>query len=278
MNKLEYKRIKNKFLFSLSAIVLTANLAYGSLLESVVRDASSDFRKITNSAFQVGERLTFEINYGFITAGQAVMTIPGYKYINGRKAYEINTYAVSTESFDKIFKVRDKYSTFVDVEGIFPHRFEQHVREGKYSRDYEAFFDQEELKAEAGDKKYTIPQYVNDILSAFYYIRTIDLAKYRKGQKVQLQNFYDGKVHPLDVMILGRQKIEVEAGTFDCIVVEPLVVEGGLFKNEGSIKVWLTNDANKIPVKMQSKVVVGNIDVVLIKYEGLRNPATARSE
>lgn len=278
MNKLEYKRIRNKFLFSLSAIFLTANLAHGSLLESIVRDASSDFRKITNTAFQVGERLTFEINYGFITAGQAVMTIPGYKYINGRKAYEINTYAVSTESFDKIFKVRDKYSTFVDVEGIFPHRFEQHVREGKYSRDYEAFFDQEELKAEAGDKKYTIPQYVNDILSAFYYIRTIDLAKYRKGQKVQLQNFYDGKVHPLDVMILGRQKIEVEAGTFDCIVVEPLVVEGGLFKNEGSIKVWLTNDANKIPVKMQSKVVVGNIDVVLIKYEGLRNPATARSE
>lgn len=235
-----------------------------------------EYRTLPNTAFTVGERLTFDINYGFVTAGRAIMTIPAYKYLNGRKTFEINTYAVSTESFDKIFKVRDKYSTYLDVEGIFPHRFEQHVREGNYSKDYSAFFDHEELVAEVGDQKHKIPQYVHDILSAFYYIRTIDLSRYKKGQKVQLQNFYNGKVHPLDVMILGRQKLETDAGTFDCIVVEPLVVEGGLFKNEGSIKVWLTNDANQMPVKMATKVVVGDIDVVLTKYEGLRNPAKAK--
>jgi hypothetical protein len=259
------------------ALILTcAGFLYAHVSFSAP-EAADDYRTIANTAFTTGEKLTFDINYGFVTAGEAIMSINGYKYLNGRKTFEINTYASSTETFDKVFKVRDKYSTFLDVEGIFPHRFEQRVREGKYSKDYQAFFDHEEKTAAASDgKKHKIPQYVHDILSAFYYVRTIDLSKYRKGQKIQLQNFYNGKVHPLDVLVLGRQKIEVDAGKFDCIVLEPLVVEGGLFKNEGSIKIWMTNDANKIPVKMSTEVVVGNIDVVLTKYEGVKNPLKAK--
>ncbi len=250
--------------------------AHSSEAQAVV-PVKETTRSLPNTAFDVGERLVFDINYGFVTAGQAVMVIPGYKYVGGRKSYEINTYAVSTEAFDNIFKVRDKYSSFVDVDGIFPHRFEQHVREGKYSRDYQAFFDQDDLTAETDDgTKYKIPQYVHDILSAFYYVRTLDLTQYHKGDKISLQNFYDGKTHPLDVMVLGRQRVEVEAGTFDCIVVEPMVVEGGLFKNEGSIKVWLSNDGNKMPVKVSTKVIVGSIDISLTKYQGLKNPVTAK--
>ena len=264
--------------FLASLIIPLLALIGGSATKlNSARPKTTAFRSQPNTAFDVGERLVFDISYGFVTAGQAVMVIPGYKYINGRKAFEINTYAVSTEAFDNIFKVRDKYSSFVDVDGIFPHRFEQHVREGKYNRDYEAFFDQDELTAETGDgEKYKIPRYVNDILSAFYYVRTLDLSKYHKGDKISLQNFYDGKTHPLDVMILGRQRIEVDAGTFDCVVVEPMVVEGGLFKNEGSIRIWLTNDANKMPVKVSTKVVIGSIDVSLTKYQGLKNPVTAK--
>ena len=239
--------------------------------------AKESTRSIPNDAFNVGERLVFDINYGFVTAGQAVMVIPGYKYVSGRKVYEINTYAASSPAFDNVFKVRDKYSTFLDVDGIFPHRFEQHVHEGHYNKDYDAFFDQDELTAESNDgTKSKIPKYVNDILSAFYYIRTLDLTKFHKGDKISLENFYEGKTHPLDVLILGRQRVEVEAGTFDCIVVEPMVVEGGLFKNEGSIKLWLTNDANKMPVKVSTKVVIGTIDVTLTKYQGLKNPVTSK--
>lgn len=261
----------------LAILLVCSGMIYGHVVSSVPAPEADDLRTQPNSAFTSGEKLTFDINYGFVTAGEAIMSVGGFKYLNGRKTYEINTYASSTETFDKIFKVRDKYSTFLDVAGIFPHRFEQRVREGKYSKDYQAFFDHEEKKAEASDgKKYTIPPYVHDILSAFYYVRTIDLTKYRKGQKISLHNFYNGKVHPLDVLVLGRQKIEVDAGKFDCIVLEPLVVEGGLFKNEGSIKVWLSNDENKIPVKMSTKVVVGNIDVVLTKFEGVKNPMRSK--
>jgi hypothetical protein len=240
-------------------------------------DASPEIRHIDNNAFGVGEKLTFDISYGFVHAGEAIMEIPDFKYVNGRKTFETFITAASYASFDWIFKVRDRYATYMDVEGVFPWRFEQHVREGSYSRDFDANFDPEEKTAETSDgKKYSAPAYVHDIVSAFYFVRTMNLTSYHKGDKINLQNFYEDKTHPLTVMVLGHQQITVDAGTFNCVVVEPLVVEGGLFKNEGSIKVWLTDDGNHIPVKMSSKVIVGSIDAKLTKFEGVKGSLTAK--
>ncbi len=240
-------------------------------------DVSPSIRHIDNNAFGVGEKLTFDISYGFVHAGEAIMQIPNYKYVNGRKTFETFITAASYASFDWIFKVRDRYATYMDVDGVFPWRFEQHVREGTYSKDFDAYFDPEAKTAETSDgKTYSAPAYVHDIVSAFYFVRTMNLQNYHKGDKINLENFYEDKTHPLTVMVLGHQQITVDAGTFNCVVVEPLVVEGGLFKNEGSIKVWLTDDANHVPVKMESKVIVGSIQAKLTKYEGVKSALTAK--
>ena len=240
-------------------------------------NTDDDYRHLPNKAFGVGEKLTFDLAYGFVHAGSAMMYIPDTKYVNGRKTYETYIYANSYPSFDIVYKVRDRYVTYLDVDGIFPWRFEQHVREGGYSRDFNAFFDPIEKTAETSDgQKYSTPAYVHDIVSAFYYVRTLDLTHMHKGDKIQLENFYTDKTHPLTVAVLGHQQITIDAGTFNCVVVEPLVVEGGLFKNEGSIKVWLTDDDNHVPVKMESKVLVGAIDATLEKYEGLKSALTAK--
>ncbi len=239
--------------------------------------ADGELRHLDNNAFTVGERLTFELSYGIITAGEAVMSIPGYKYVNGRKTYETRIEASSSSTFDWVFRVRDRYETFMDVDGIFPWRFEQHVREGHYSRDYDAFFDPTEETAETSDgQKFKTPAYVHDIVSAFYYVRTLDLTHAHKGDVIRLQNFYDGKTNPLSVRVLGHQQVETEAGTFECSVIEPMVVEGGLFKSEGTIKIWLTDDNNHIPVKMSSKILIGEIEAKLVKYQGLRNTLTSK--
>lgn len=238
----------------------------------------TQFRQWTNNAFGVGEKLTFNLSYGFVTAGHAIMSIPGYKYVNGRKTFETRIEANSSSGFDWIFRVRDRYETFMDVEGIFPWRFEQHVREGNYSKDYNAFFDPIEQTAEGSDgQRYQTPQYVHDIVSAFYYVRTMDLTHSRRGDVIHLQNFFDGKTHPLDVRVLGHQPVETDIGTFNCVVIEPMVVQGGLFKNEGSIKIWLTDDDNHMPVQMASRVIVGEIKATLAKYEGVRNTLAAKT-
>lgn len=234
------------------------------------------FRKIENKAFNEGEKLTFDVKYGFVTAGVAVMQIPKIKKISGRDAFHV-TFSVNTvPTFDSFYKVRDRYETYLDVEGLFPWRFEQHIREGGYSRDFSAFFDHRKGKAKTSEGEYQIPLYVNDIVSAFYLARTFDYSKLKKGDKFHLENFYKNKVYPLDVVYHGKERVSVTAGTFDCVIVEPLVTEGGLFKSEGTILVWLTDDDLKVPVKVKTKIIIGSIDAELTAFEGLAGKLKAK--
>ena len=256
----------NKALLILSVFVTSLGVA--------VKD--DNFRKIDNKAFKEGEKLTFDVNYGFVTAGIAVMEITRVKRISGRKAYNVVFTVNTVPSFDWIFKVRDRYETYIDVEGLFPWRFEQHIREGSFSRDFSAFFDQRRQKAKTSSGEYEVPEYVNDILSAFYLARTFDYSNLKISDMILMQNFYKDKVYDLNVKYLGKDRISVEAGTFDCIVVEPLVQEGGLFKSEGSIIVWLTDDDLRVPVRVKTKVVIGSIDSELTKYEGLAGKLTSK--
>jgi hypothetical protein len=228
-----------------------------------------EFRTIENNAFTVGEKLTFDIKYGFVTAGVAVMEIPKIKKIAGREVYHITFKVNSIPSFDSFYKVRDRYETYLDVKSIFPWRFEQHVREGGFSMDFAAFFDHRRGVAKTSKGSYEIPENINDIISAFYYARTLDYSKLNVGDKFELHNFYKEKVYPLAIVYKGKETIEVGAGTFDCIMVEPIIVEGGLFKTEGKIIIWLTDDELKIPVKVKTKILIGSIDAELTEYEGL---------
>jgi len=241
-----------------------------------VAQKKDEFRKNTNNAFRDGEKLTFDVKYGFVTAGIATFEIPKIKKISGRDAYHVTFEVNTVPTFDTFFKVRDRYETYIDVEGMFPWRFEQHIREGSYSRDFSAFFDQRKGKAKTSKGEFEIPKYVNDIVSAFFYARTLDYSKMKVGDKVNLQNFYKDKVYDLDVVYHGKETIEVDAGKFECIIVEPLVKEGGLFKSEGSIMLWMTNDDAKMPVRVKTKVVVGAIDADLTGYSGVYGKLTSK--
>ncbi len=255
-------------------LLLSAVSFAGANADSTTNDP--EFRTLENNAFQVGEKLTFDVKYGFVTAGIATMAVPKMRRISGRQAYHVTFEVNSVPSFDWIYKVRDRYETYIDTKGLFPWRFEQHIREGGYSRDFSAFFDQRKGKAKTSEGEYEIPKYVNDIVSAFYLARTFDYSKLKVNDRIHLKNFYKDKVYDLDVRYLGKETVDVTAGTFDCIVVEPLVQEGGLFKSEGSIIVWLTDDALKIPIKVKTKVVIGSIDAELTAYEGLKSKLTSK--
>ncbi len=229
-------------------------------------------------AFVVGEKLLFDVNFGIITAGYAEMSIPQYDTVLGNKTYKVQFNVRSTPTFDFFFEVRDRYETYLDAEGIFPWRFEQHIKEGKFKKDYSAIFDQKNHLAKTDEGDFAITPFVHDIMSAFYYARTIDYAKFKIGQRVPLQNFYKGKVNSLEIKYLGKQKITVDAGTFNCIIVEPMVKEGGLFKSEGRILIWLSDDELKIPVKVNTKVIIGSIDAELKEYSGLNGSLKSKIE
>jgi len=273
--------MKNIKLSAIIVLLLTANVFYAQDTTT-----TKTFRTINQNVFKEGEKLTFEINYGFVTAGNATMEIlPAFQLINGRNAYDINIKVNSSPSFEWIYKVDDLYRCYLDKEGIFPWRFEQHIKEGNYSHDFEAIFDQVNLKVKTytGEKEpkkfegeFSIPEYVYDIISAFYYFRTLDYSILKEGDVVKLQNFFDDKVSPLDVKVLARETVKVTAGKFRCIKIEPMVKEGGFFKSEGTIIVWLTDDERRMPVKVETKVIIGSMNIELSEYKNLAGPVNAK--
>jgi hypothetical protein len=252
------------------------SLAFQTRLKEAILQGNASLRELPQTAFKEGERLVFDVGYSFITAGEAVMSVPKIDTLFGRPVYQVLFTVNSTKTFSWIYKVDDRYETILDVKGMFPWHFTQRVREGSFNRDFEAWFDQANNLAFANNKQYPVPPYVHDAVSAFYFIRTLDYSKSRVGEKLTLQNFFRDTTYVLSVKFLGRQRIEVDAGTFDCIIVEPLMKEGGLFKSEGRVLIWLTDDERKIPVKVSTKVVIGSIESELREYSGINGPIRAK--
>ena len=276
--------MKKHISYSVMALIMSVNLkAQDSVAVRGMKSPGSNvlapldtLRVMSQSAFVLGERLVYDVGYSFITAGEAVFAIPRIDTVNGRECFQILFTVNSTPSFSWIYKVEDRYETMLDTKGLFPWRFSQRIREGKYKRDFSAEFDQVNLVARTSEGEHPIPPYVHDIVSAFYYARALDLSQARPGDKIYLQNFYKDSTYQLAIKFLGYQRVDVDAGTFDCIIVEPLIKEGGLFKSEGRVLIWMTNDERKVPVKVSTKVAVGSIDAELREYYGLAGPLKAK--
>jgi hypothetical protein len=215
------------------------------------------FRKVENRAFSVGEHLVFDIAYGMVTAGTATMSIPDTQWVENRPCLHIVTTAESSPFFSNLFKVRDRVESFIDLDGLFSWRFEKHLREGRYKANRLELYDQTLRRVFYRKDTIAAPLYVMDILCAFYYTRTQPL---EIGKTLGLDAFGDGDVYRLGVLVHRREKIRVPAGTFTCLVVEPVIQGEGIFKQKGKLTIWLTDDERRIPVLMKSKVLVGSID------------------
>ena len=223
-----------------------------------------------NKSFQVGEKLTFSIGYEFIPAGKSILSVNGISEINGRSVYQITSTTSSHRFFDPFFKVRDEITTYLDTNTLQSIKFRKKLREGSYSYDYSVNFNPDSMSAVSkspnGTRLVKIPEFTLDVLSVMYYMRTLDL---KVGRTLTLTVLDNDKLYPLDIKIVRRERISTRAGTFDCLVIIPELKSGGLFKNEGRITAWITDDHRKIPVLMKSKAIIGAIIVELQEVEGL---------
>ncbi|MGH2568390.1 MAG: DUF3108 domain-containing protein [Bacteroidota bacterium] len=243
---------------------------------SVPLSETLNLRSLPNESFSVGEKLLFDVGFSFIKAGEAMFEVSGMDTVMERPSYRIIFTVNSTPSFSWIYRVEDRYETVVDAQGLFPWRFSQKIREGKYMRDFQAEFDQINNIARTTEGIFPIPPYVQDVVSAFYFTRTVDFTGFSVGQKIAMQNFYKDSTYTMHIKYSGRQQVNVKAGTFNCLIVEPLIYEGGLFKSEGRVLIWMTDDEKKIPVKVSTQVVVGSIVAELREYSGVDGPIRAK--
>jgi hypothetical protein len=206
-------------------------------------------------SIQVGEDLQFEVKWGVVPAGTATMRIVSAESFEDTPCLRVIATASSNQVFDKIYPVRDHFESFMDVTDLRSRAFKKHLREGTFRRDQIVRKDHEAGKAyyHDGEASEMVPG-SHDVLSAFYAVRTLPL---EQGREFYLNSHTDRKNYPIKVTVLGRERVEVPAGIFDCVVVEPTLRSGDFIKNEGSLKIWLTDDERRIPVQMKSKIPVG---------------------
>ncbi len=246
--------------------------------QSSAESSSFVYRTIPNNAYQVGERLKYSIKYGVVKAVNTEIAVVKDTVVRGRECYKIEYTARTVPMFDNFYRVDDRYETFIDKQGQFPHSFKQQIREGKYERDewMEFFHDIGIAKSLIHNKEFPMEPYSQDILSAYFYARTMDLRSMKDGSIIELNNVSDKEVIPLKIKIRNRDLLETELGVFRTIVVEPIVQGVGLFKSDGQILIWMTDDENKIPIRIKIKVVVGSLSADIESMEGLRNPLKSK--
>ena len=221
-------------------------------------------RKLDNKAFNIGEYLEFKVSYAGIPAGTAVLQIPDTINYNGIKCFKVMSTTRSNAFVSMFYKVRDTVYSYIDYDGIFTHYFRKRLHEGRYRAEKQTSYDQRRHLAVTG--KDTIPTYsfVQDAFSSMYYIRTQDIAL---DSDIKIDTHTDKKNYPLKIVIHGKERIKVPAGEFDCIIVEPVMRTEGIFNAKGRIKIWLTDDRYKMPVKMQTEVFfIGSVTAKLKKF------------
>ena len=214
--------------------------------------------------FGVGERFVFALQYGLVYAGDATLEIRNIAVLDSIESYHIFSLARTNKAFDMVFKVRDHHESFMDYENLYSLRFEKHLREGKFRRDEIIDFDQKKHLAVYKDTKIKIPPNTHDFLTAFYYMRTISLIP---GQAIFLANHSGKKNYPIYVKVLRKEKVSVPAGDFECVVIEPVLKTSSIFKHQGKLTIWLTDDIAKMPVLLRSKVLVGSFEARLKEYK-----------
>ena len=240
--------------------------------------AGDDFCGIRNTTFNSGEQISFNIFYSvagiYVNAGTANFALSLDK-INNKICYHVVGDGRSNSSYDWIFKVRDRYETYFDTSNMQPLKFIRNVDEGGYKKTENITFNQETNTAITNAGVFKVPNCVQDVLSSIYYARNTDFSKYKAGDKIPFDMFLDNEVYNLYIRYMGKETVKTKYGKFNAIKFKPLLVKGTIFQGGEKMTVWVSDDANHIPLRIESPIVVGTIKIDMMQYKNLRYPLSS---
>lgn len=235
--------------------------------------AQDNFCGITNTAFKAGESLTLKVFYNlgsvFVGAGEANFTCNLEKY-NGRDVYHVVGDGKTFRTYDWVFKVRDKYESYIDTATMMPLRFIRNVNEGGYKIYNNVGFNRDNNTATSTKGTFKVPACIQDVISAIYYARNIDFNKHKPGDKIPFAMFLDDEVYNIYVRYIGKEEVDTRFGKFRAIKFKPLLIKGTIFEGGEQMTVWVSDDGNKIPLRIDSPISVGSIKVDMVGYSNLR--------
>jgi hypothetical protein len=241
--------------------------------------AYDSYRKL-QSSFSLGEKLTYLAHYGFINAGRGVVSLDGSLHTrNGRSCYKVDIDAKTVGMFALGVKVKDTWRSYIDKDAIMPHEFYRNISENKYKLEETSYFRQAQQggqvrvkankKGNESTQTYDIPLYTQDMVSGYYYLRTLDFAKMKVGDIIKMDTFFEDELYDFQVRFLGREVLKTKFGKINAFVMSPVMPENSLFDGEDAIRIWVSDDRNRVPLKVSAKMFVGAFEIELTEHEGL---------
>lgn len=239
----------------------------------------NEFCGIRNTAFKSDEVVKFTVYYAvagiYVNAGNATFTL-SLENMNNRPAYHIIGEGKTNSSYDWIYKVRDKYESYVDTATMQPLKFIRNINEGGYKKYQNVTFNKTANTAIAGEGVFKVPECVQDVVSAMYYARNADFSKLEPDDKIPFSMFLDNEVYNMYIRYMGKEVIKTKYGKFNAIKIKPLLVKGTIFEGGEKMTVWVSDDENHIPLRLESPLVVGSVKIDMMGYKNLRYPLTSQ--
>ena len=245
-------------------------LFFGVLFNGLAQDM--------HHSYDSGEWFRFRIHYGMFTASYATLEVQESTY-QGLPVHHVIGKGKSSGFLNLFFKVDDLYQTYMDKEEVKPYHFIRKINEGGYTKDVEIVFDQEQHQAQVHDKKHQTQEViatdgvVQDMMSAFYYLRNhIQTDDLQQGDETTVNMFFDKENYKFKLRFLGKETVRTKMGKIACLKFRPYVQADRVFKEEESLTVWVSDDSNRMPVKIKADILVGSIEADLDAFKGLKHP------
>lgn len=228
------------------------------------------------TVFKKGEWLRYKMSYsGFLKAGNATLSVDT-DTIKGKEVFHVTGKGWTTGVIKWFFNVDDTYQSYFDKATNKPYIFKRDINEGGYTINREIKFNYESKKATILDFKFQTSQIVDidnvqDMISAFYYLRNQNVSNLKIGDEIALDMFMDAQIYPFKLRYLGEELLKTSFGKIKTLKFRPMVQAGRIFKENESVTIWITADDNKIPIKLKASLAVGSLRAELDAYKGLAN-------
>lgn len=245
---------------------------------------SVSFAPQREQSFKSGEWFKFRIHYGVVNAGYATMEIKE-EIRNNKKVYHAIGKGRTTGVTKFFFPVDDLYESYFDKETGNPYQFVRKIDEGGYTKNQEGFFNHSTKTVTVKDykhkteKNFTVPANTQDILSTFYYLRNHpDIDKVKVGESISIDMFFDDDTAKFRLKYLGNENLKTKFGTIPTMIFRPYVQAGRVFKEQESLTVWISDDDNKMPIRIKASLTVGSLKADLDGYKGLKYPISVKEK
>jgi hypothetical protein len=255
------------------------------LLLTAFSDERNDvYPFVKNESFTKGEVLNFKMTYTIFTVGKGTaMVQPKYYKLNNRQCFKVDVFARTVGMVDWVTDINDQFGAYIDTAALLPHMFYRKIREGRYKKDEQTYFNHHEkkIKVITADKKtgkwkepleYDSPPHVRDMIGGFLYLRIMDFSNLKVNDTVVVNGFFEDEFYKLRIVYKGKDTVKTKAGKIRCLVFKPVMPKNQLFNGENSITAYFSDDKNRIPVKIDAEMFVGSAGVELTDYSGLKNP------